>query len=135
MGRRLSVSLALAGVGLLAFVGVNPAGAAPAEQSGQYTVEGVRTLDDRNRVARSGAAIDAIDHSRAEITALPSEVRKLRDQGFIVAERRGEDFPAAGRGLPQLRRDGGRARPGVAAHPAIVRSQHRQLLRGPRHGR
>ncbi|MEV4507639.1 M14 family zinc carboxypeptidase [Dactylosporangium sp. NPDC049525] len=121
MGRRLSVSLTLAGVGLLVLVGVNPAGAAPAERSGQYVVEGVRTLDDRNRLARSGAAIDAIEHSRAEITALPSEVRKLRDQGFLVAERRSEDFPAADKGYHNYAEMLAELDQAVAAHPAIIR--------------
>ncbi len=121
MGRRLSVSLTLAGVGLLALVGVNPAGAAPAERSGQYVVEGVRTLADRNRVARSGAAIDSVDHSRAEITALPSEVRALRDQGFVVAERRGEDFPAADKAFHNYAEMVAELDKAAAAHPTIMR--------------
>ncbi|WP_327007088.1 M14 family zinc carboxypeptidase [Dactylosporangium sp. NBC_01737] len=121
MGRRLSVSLALAGVGLLVLVGVNPAGAAPAEESGQYVVEGVRTLDDRNQVARSGAAIDAIDHGRAEITALPSEVRMLRDQGFLVTEQHEEDFPAADKAYHNYAQMIAELDKAVAAHPAIIR--------------
>jgi murein tripeptide amidase MpaA len=80
----------------------------------------VRTLDDRNQVARSGAAIDAIEHSRAEITALPSEVRK-RGQGFVVAERRGEDFPAADKGYHNYAEMVAELDNAVAAHPAIIR--------------
>jgi hypothetical protein len=121
MGRRLSVSLTLAGIGLLVLVGVNPAGAAPAERSGRYVVEGVRTLEDRNRLARSGAAIDAIDHGSAEITALPSEVRRLREQGFLVAERRSEDFPAADKAYHNYAEMIAELDQAVAAHPAIIR--------------
>ncbi|GAA1549340.1 hypothetical protein GCM10009827_082160 [Dactylosporangium maewongense] len=121
MARKLSVSLSLAGVGLLLLVGVNPAGAAPAERSGSYVVEGVRTLEDRNRVARSGAAIDGIDHGRAEITALPSEVRKLRDQGYAVAEVRAEDFPVADSGYHNYAEMVAELDKAVADHPAIAR--------------
>ncbi|GAA3237442.1 M14 family zinc carboxypeptidase [Dactylosporangium siamense] len=121
MGRRLSVSLTLAGVGLLMLVGINPASAVPAEKSGRYVVEGVRTLDDRNRVARSGAAIDTIDHGRAEITALPSEVRALRDQGFVVEGQRAEDFPAADKAYHNYAEMIAELDKAVAAHPAIIR--------------
>lgn len=121
MGRRLSVSLTLAGAGLLMLVGVNPAGATPAEKSGQYVVEGVRTQDDRNQVARSGAAIDAIEHGRAEITALPSEVRKLRGQGYQVGEQRAEDFPAADSGYHNYAEMVAELDKAAAAHPTIMR--------------
>ncbi|MET7422401.1 M14 family metallopeptidase [Dactylosporangium sp. NPDC005555] len=120
MGRRLSVSLTLAGVGLLLLVGVNPAGAAPAERSGSYVVDGVRTQEDRNRVARSGAAIDTIDHGRAEITALPSEVRKLRGQGYKVAEVLTEDFPAADAGYHNYTEMVAELDKIVAANPKIA---------------
>ena len=124
MGRRLPVSLTLAGVGLLVLAGVNAAGAAPvdsAEQSGRYVVEGVRTLDDRNRVARSGAAIDSVEHGRAEITALPAEARRLRDQGFRVLERRAEDFPAADAGYHNYAEMVAELDKAAAAYPAIMR--------------
>ncbi|MFF5230508.1 M14 family metallopeptidase [Dactylosporangium sp. NPDC000521] len=121
MARKLSVSLSLAGVGLLLLVGVNPAGAAPAERSGSYVVEGVRTLEDRNRVARSGAAIDAIEHGRAEITALPSEVRRLRGQGYAVTEVRTEDFPVADSGYHNYAEMVAELDKAVADHPAIAR--------------
>src|SRR5688572_4175403 len=100
MARRLRVMFTFAGVVLLA-ASVNPAVASPAldagdAQSDRYVVEGVRTAADRNRIARSGASIDGVDHGVAEITALPSEARRLRTEGFRLMEPKGEeDFPAA----------------------------------------
>ena len=54
MVRKLVPSLALVAIGLLTLVAVNPADASPSareQRSGPYLVDGVRTLDDRNRVA------------------------------------------------------------------------------------
>ncbi|MEV0560599.1 M14 family zinc carboxypeptidase [Dactylosporangium sp. NPDC050588] len=87
--RRGTIPLAMAGAVALVVAAISPAGAAPAdavtaETSAPYLVSGVGTLDQRNRVAGTGAAIDGIDHGVADITATPSEVAKLRQLGFTV---------------------------------------------------
>ncbi|GAA0522283.1 carboxypeptidase T [Paractinoplanes deccanensis] len=58
--------------------------APPPGTPGQFEVYDVRTAAQRNAIARTGAAIDAIQHGVAEITATGSEVRSLRRQGFTV---------------------------------------------------
>jgi len=91
MARKLVPSLAVVAIGLLTFVAVNPADAAPsreAAQSGPYLVDGVRTLEDRNRVAATGAVIDSIESGVADISAIPDEVRQLRRLGYRVTRRR-----------------------------------------------
>src|SRR4051812_10020356 len=53
----------------------SPAGpwAAPAEASAPYQVFGLKTWDDTNLVAGTGAAVDYIEDSRMQVTATPSE--------------------------------------------------------------
>src|SRR5687767_271199 len=87
--RRLSVPFTIALVGALVVAAISPAGAVPtdavpAETSAPYLVTGVDTFEQRNRIAATGASIDGIDHGVADITATPSEVAQLRQQGFTV---------------------------------------------------
>ncbi|MET7398002.1 M14 family zinc carboxypeptidase [Dactylosporangium sp. NPDC005572] len=81
--RRLSIPLALVLAGAL-LVAPGRASADPAETAGAYVVSDVRTLDDRNRIAATGASLDGVEHGVADITATPSEVALLRQQGFTV---------------------------------------------------
>lgn len=84
MRRRVTAAVvaALAGFTLVA---AGPAEAGPgAEQSAQYEVFDVRTAASRNQIARSGAAIDGVQHAVVEITATAAEVATLRSQGFKV---------------------------------------------------
>jgi len=72
--------------------------AAPAAQAApsSYRVDGVRTQAQRAAVARTGAAIVAVDHGSVTVTASRSDLRKLRRAGFKVASTaRVSDFPAA----------------------------------------
>jgi carboxypeptidase T len=61
-------------------------GAAPSasDTPGQFQVYDVRSAAQRTTIARTGAAIDGIQHGVAEITATGAEVRALQRQGFTV---------------------------------------------------
>jgi carboxypeptidase T len=85
MRRRTLAVLAVAGTAA-ALLAAPPAGADPSLSSepAQYEVYDVRTAAQRNAVARSGAAIDDVEHSVATITATAAEVRALRRAGFTV---------------------------------------------------
>src|SRR5689334_7277442 len=71
--------------------------AAPAAEAAQptFTVENVRTQAQRAAVARTGAAIVAVDHGYVTVTASASDRRKLRRAGFTLRSKaRAADFPA-----------------------------------------
>lgn len=80
----VAAALAVAMLGAL-FTGV-PAGAAPAvsTEPAQYEIYDVRGQGQRNLIARTGVAIDSVEHATVTITATPAEVRALRRQGFDV---------------------------------------------------
>ncbi|MDA0180716.1 M14 family metallopeptidase [Solirubrobacter phytolaccae] len=72
--------------------------AAPSAQAAvsSYRVDGVRTQAQRAAVARTGAAIVAVDHGSVTVTASRSDRRALRRAGFkVVSRARASDFPAA----------------------------------------
>src|SRR5262245_5033111 len=57
----------------------------PTDQgSPSYQVRGPQTSDDVNAVARTGAAIDGVEHGRVQITATAAEVKQIRKLGFRV---------------------------------------------------
>ena len=57
----------------------------PTDQgSASYQVIGPQTFDDVNAIARTGAAIDGVEHGRVQITATASEVKQIRKLGFQV---------------------------------------------------
>ncbi|WP_203844937.1 M14 family zinc carboxypeptidase, partial [Dactylosporangium siamense] len=107
-----------------------PTDAAPAETSAPYLVSGVTTLDQRNQIAATGAAIDSVDHGVVDISATPSEVAKLRQQGFTVtralrpATPSGPatilDFPSADSGYHNYAEMTAELNQAVADHPAIL---------------
>ena len=77
-----------------AFVALAAPAAAQAAQN-SFTVENVRTQAQRTAVARTGAAIVAVDHGHVTVTASRSDLRKLRRAGFKVrSTARAADFPA-----------------------------------------
>jgi carboxypeptidase T len=49
-----------------------------------YVVAGAKTFADRNAVARTGAAIDNVEHGRIYITATAAEVAQIQKLGFTV---------------------------------------------------
>ncbi|HZM81350.1 MAG TPA: M14 family zinc carboxypeptidase [Candidatus Limnocylindrales bacterium] len=78
-----------------AFVGVLAAGAALAlsapatgqpgiDEVGEYVVSGPKTFADRNAVARTGAAIDYIEHGQMYVHATKSEAAQIRALGFTL---------------------------------------------------
>ena len=83
--RRRVTAAAVAVLAGITLVTAGPAEAGPGpEQSAQYEVFDVRTAASRNQIARSGAAIDGVQHAVVEITATAAEVTTLRSQGFKV---------------------------------------------------
>ncbi|GLW28168.1 carboxypeptidase T [Actinoplanes regularis] len=82
---------------ILALIASEPAAAAVDEaESAAYEVYDVRTAAQRNAIARTGAAIDSVEHAVVQITATPAEVRRLQRQGFTVElVNRVLDFPSA----------------------------------------
>ncbi|GGM63801.1 carboxypeptidase T [Dactylosporangium sucinum] len=121
MARRLLPSLTLAVVGLVAVVAVNPASAAPERTGGAYLVDGVRTWDDRNRVAATGAAIDALEDGRADVTATPAEARAIRRLGYRITQNRAENFPKADAGYHNYAEMVAELDQAAKDHPAILR--------------
>jgi hypothetical protein len=125
-------ALALA-VAVIAALAVNtpavagPTSQPPAEEAGQYQVQGVRTLAQRNAIAATGASIDGIEHGVADISAIPSEVAKLRRLGFTVTAVPAPspgispfDFPPADSGYHNYAEMTSEINGLVAAHPSIL---------------
>ncbi|WDZ86304.1 M14 family zinc carboxypeptidase [Micromonospora cathayae] len=63
-------------------VSAEPRGDRSEPAAAQYEVHGPRTVDDRNAVARTGAAIDFVEHGRLNISATPAEAAAIRKLGF-----------------------------------------------------
>ena len=87
MRRRATVLVAgAAAIGLVLTAEPAPSATAGprAESSAQYEVYDARTLAQRNQIARTGAAIDDVEHAVVTVTATPSEVKALRALGFPV---------------------------------------------------
>src|SRR5215204_4923651 len=87
MRRRIMVLFtALAAAATLALSG--PAAGSPTDPAGhdpaQYVVAGARTVDDRTAVARTGAAIDYVEHGKIYVTATSAEVERIRGLGFVA---------------------------------------------------
>jgi carboxypeptidase T len=73
------------------------------QTSAAYVVVGPKTFDDVNAIARTGAAVDSIEHGNVWVTAVPSEVKGIRALGFTVeAAPAPPSRVAAGDAAPQL---------------------------------
>ncbi|MET0425530.1 MAG: zinc carboxypeptidase, partial [Actinoplanes sp.] len=81
---RRRIFAALAAVSLLLVAAPADAGPGATDVPAQYEVTDVRTAAQRNAVARTGVAIDDLDHTVATVTATGAEVRTLRRLGFTV---------------------------------------------------
>ncbi|WP_283137665.1 M14 family zinc carboxypeptidase [Rhizohabitans arisaemae] len=93
-----------------------------AENPRQYRVDGPRTKEQRTRVARTGAAIDAIEHSSIIVSATPSEAAAIRRLGFSVSEMMTAlDFPPADSRYHNHAELTAAVDRVVAANPAIAR--------------
>jgi hypothetical protein len=85
MRRRRAIALLAVPVLGIPALSAEPAAAEPRiEQSAQYEVYDARTVIQRNQIARTGAAIDDVEHAVVTVTATPSEVNALRALGFPV---------------------------------------------------
>ncbi len=116
-----------------AFVLAGPATSAPGDTdtgTSQYVLEGPRTFADRNAVARTGAAIDYIEHGRIYVTATRAEIRNIEGLGFKAQylpppATSGEigimDFPSADSRYHNYAETNAELNKIVADHPAIAR--------------
>ncbi|GAB1688824.1 M14 family metallopeptidase [Krasilnikovia sp. M28-CT-15] len=95
--RRRVATLAAAAIGLALTASAAPAqsaaarpvtaepGAGPSvDSSAQYEVYDARTPAQRNAIARTGAAVDDVEHAVVTVTATRSEVQALRKLGYTV---------------------------------------------------
>ena len=115
-----------------AFVALAAPAAAHAAQN-SFTIENVRTQAQRAAVARTGAAIVAVDHGHVTVTASRSDLRKLRRAGFKVrSTARAADFPATDAAYHNYDEMAAETLAVANAYPALVTAlQHRHLVRGP----
>jgi len=120
MRRRTIVAIALA-IAVLPVAG--PASAAPqvAAEPAQYEVLDVRTAAQRNVIARTGAAIDGVEHAVVTVTASAAEVRSLRRLGFTVQPVLATfDFPSSDAPYHNYSETIAEVNQIVAANPAIA---------------
>ncbi len=133
MRRQVAVlisTLALTATALIA----GPASSAPTPAdapSAQYRIDGPRTFADRNAVARTGAAIDFIEHGIIHVTATPAEIRAIQRLGFKAslvpqpAQAAGDvgimDFPSADSLYHNYAETNAELNQIVADHPGIAR--------------
>jgi carboxypeptidase T len=83
MRRQVAAMLGALTLGAAFALAPPPATGEPGLDSvGEYVVTGPRTFADRNAVARTGAAIDYIEHGKLYIHATKSEVRQIQALGF-----------------------------------------------------
>jgi hypothetical protein len=131
--RRLRLAVAAAAAFLVALPGAAAVAApalelpAPAEPA-EYLVRGPQDFDDVDAIARTGAAVDDIEHGSVYVTAVPSEVAAIRALGFRVEpalrpEHPGgsiQDFPPGFGGYHNFGELENVVDSLVAAHPAIA---------------
>lgn len=83
--RRLTALIAVTAAGALILT-ASPSAADPAADvtPAHYLVTGPQTFEDVDAIARTGAAVDDIEHGDVYVTAIPSEVAAIRALGFEV---------------------------------------------------
>ncbi|GLZ42360.1 M14 family metallopeptidase [Actinokineospora sp. NBRC 105648] len=140
--KRTRLSLLACAVAAVAVVASTAGSATAGESAGsgqeqrasaEYSVLNVRTAQQRNAIAATGAAINGAEDSRTLITATPAEVAKIRALGLkVVAEAtvptdRGgmgaQDFPSADSGYHNYAEMTQVIDQAVAAHPGIITKQ------------
>jgi murein tripeptide amidase MpaA len=125
----LAAAVALTGA---TTVGADPQPAPVDGPSAGYQVFGPKTWSDSNAVARTGASVDFVEHGRLNITATPSEVRKIEALGFRVealpappqreaGDATVQDFPPADSAYHNYAEMNAEVNQIVADHPAIAR--------------
>ncbi|BBH63366.1 carboxypeptidase T [Actinoplanes sp. OR16] len=111
-----------------AFTASAPAGAGPApDPAAEYEIYDVRTEAQRNQIARSGAAIEDIEHGVAAVTATGAEVSKLRKLGYQVEKAAAEtgevstlDFPSADAAYHNYSEMVAKVNAAASSYPSIV---------------
>ncbi|SDI71700.1 Putative Ig domain-containing protein [Actinokineospora alba] len=140
--RRISLTAgAAAALAVIVSMSGNPAlgdGARGEERAtGEYHVANVRTAQQRTAIAKTGAAVNGTEDSRLLITATPSEVAKIRAQGFTVeaeaapvtiqqestSEAAPQDFPSSDSGYHNYSEMVAVINKAVADHPGIITKQ------------
>ncbi|GIF44702.1 M14 family metallopeptidase [Actinoplanes xinjiangensis] len=118
---------ALAAVTLCAAAAISASSPAGAESvaeptpPGEYEIYDVRTLNQRNTISRTGAAIEDFEHGVATVTATAGEVAKLQRLGFTVEPvLRTLDFPPADSAYHNYAETVAEINAVVAAFPAIA---------------
>ncbi|MCG8917431.1 M14 family metallopeptidase [Actinokineospora sp. PR83] len=131
--KRLSVvGGALVALALISSMSPVGAGAKPEPGRGtaEYQVSGVRSAEQRNAVAATGAALYGFEDSRLMVTATPEEVARIRALGLTVvadaplAQSRGavspNDFPGADSNYHNFAEMTAEINQAVADHPGII---------------
>ncbi|MEV4280709.1 M14 family metallopeptidase [Actinoplanes xinjiangensis] len=118
---------ALAAVTLCAAAAISASSPAGAESvaeptpPGEYEIYDVRTLNQRNTISRTGAAIEDVEHGVATVTATAGEVARLQRLGFTVEPvLRTLDFPPADSAYHNYAETIAEINAVVAAFPAIA---------------
>src|SRR5262245_23596320 len=82
---RRQVALIISTLALVAMALGAPAIGAEPDTVSQYRIDGPKTWADRNAVARTGAALDYIDHGKIYVSATRSEAKAIQQLGFGLA--------------------------------------------------
>ncbi|MCE7010142.1 M14 family metallopeptidase [Kibdelosporangium philippinense] len=101
------------------------------ETSAEYRVENVRTLAQRNQIARTGAAVNGAEHGGLNITATTSEVRHIQALGYQVQQQdlldphgshdaAPPDFPPADSGYHNYAEMTAEINKALADHPTLI---------------
>jgi carboxypeptidase T len=126
--RSTLTAVVVTAVMIAAAPGTASGAAADPSGSASYQVIGPDTFDDVNAVARTGAAVDGVEHGRVTITATAAEVKRIRQLGFqveLVPQPSGggvtaQAFPPADSGYHDYAEMTADLNALVAAHPTIA---------------
>lgn len=119
--RSFSVFAAVALCVTAAVAASAPAGAEQFDAATEYEIYDVRTVAQRNVIARTGVAIDDIEHGVATVTATGAEVARLKRLGFTVEPAaRTLAFPPADAAYHDYAETVAEINSVVAAYPSIA---------------
>jgi carboxypeptidase T len=96
-------------------------GATAAATPASYRIDGISTKEQRSAVARTGAAIDEVGAHHIVVTAVPAEVRAIRNLGWSPTSVGTRNFPSADSGFHNYAEIVAEIDSVVAARPGIVR--------------
>jgi hypothetical protein len=84
MRRTIAAIVGVLAVGAATALSAPATGDPGADSVAEYIVSGPKTFADRNAVARTGAAIDYVEHGKLYVHATTSEARQIRALGFTL---------------------------------------------------